>query len=96
MLFHLGAFVRLNELGMLRRLDRVSSVSGGSIAAGALAVAWGELAFDNRGVATNLIEKVGRPILRLARWRLDIPAIALGLPGTAAVRQSRQRRRRCV
>ena len=35
--------------------------------------------FDERGVATNLIEKVGRPILRLARWRLDLPAIVLGM-----------------
>lgn len=79
MLFHLGAFVRLNEMGLLPRLDRVSSVSGGSIAAGALAVAWKDLDFDSRGVATNLIETVGRPILRLAQWRLDVPAILLGL-----------------
>ncbi|HEV2898624.1 MAG TPA: patatin-like phospholipase family protein [Pseudaminobacter sp.] len=79
MLFHLGSFVRLNELGFLQKLERVASVSGGSIAAGALAVAWSELAFDKKGVASNLIEKVGEPILLLARWPLDIPAIALGL-----------------
>ena len=42
-------------------------------------MAWGELIFDERGVATNLIEKVGRPILRLAKWHLDLPAIALGM-----------------
>ena len=36
MLFHLGSLWRLNELGFLPRLDRVSSVSGGSITAGAL------------------------------------------------------------
>ena len=29
MLFHLGAFLRLHELGLLQRLDRISSVSGG-------------------------------------------------------------------
>ena len=51
MLFHLGCFVRLNELGLLPRLERVASVSGGSIAAGALAVAWPELEFDASGVA---------------------------------------------
>jgi NTE family protein len=56
MLFHLGAFTRLNELGLLRRLDRVASVSGGWIAAGALAVAWNDLNFDDAGVATNLPE----------------------------------------
>ena len=33
MLFHLGAIWRLNELGRLPTLDRVSSVSGGSITA---------------------------------------------------------------
>jgi NTE family protein len=31
MLFHLGALWRLNELGYLAKLARVSSVSGGSI-----------------------------------------------------------------
>ena len=33
MLFHVGALWRLNEFGYLRRLDHVSSVSGGSITA---------------------------------------------------------------
>lgn len=36
-LFHLGAMRRLNELGILSQVDTVSSVSGGSIAAGFLA-----------------------------------------------------------
>ena len=36
-LFHLGAVRRLNELGVLGRLDTVSSVSGGSIVANLLA-----------------------------------------------------------
>ena len=40
MLFHLGALWRLNELGHLSRLARISSVSGGSITAGALAKNW--------------------------------------------------------
>ena len=35
MLFHLGTLWRLNELGYLPKLDRVSSVSGGSIQLGA-------------------------------------------------------------
>jgi NTE family protein len=79
MLFHLGAFVRLNELGLLSKLDRVASVSGGSIAAGALAVAWNNLTFDVSGVATNLLEEVAAPLLALARRRIDTTAIALGL-----------------
>jgi NTE family protein len=36
-LFHLGTRWRPNELGFLPKLDRVSSVSGGSITAGVLA-----------------------------------------------------------
>ncbi len=36
-LFHLGAFRRLNELGLLARIDTFSSVSGGSVAAAVLA-----------------------------------------------------------
>jgi NTE family protein len=51
MLFHLGALWRLNELGFLPRLDRVSSVSGGSITAGALGHAWPRLDLDEGGVA---------------------------------------------
>jgi NTE family protein len=79
MLFHLGAFVRMNEFGLLAKLDRVASVSGGSLAAGALAVAWGQLTFDDKGVATNLAELVAEPILNLSRKYIDAPAIVLGL-----------------
>lgn len=79
MLFHLGAFVRLNEVGLLGKIDRVASVSGGSIAAGALAVAWNKLTFDGDDVATNLLEEVAAPILKLADKCVDVPAILLGL-----------------
>lgn len=40
MLFHLGSLWRLNDLHYLPRLDRVSSVSGGSITAGVLGMNW--------------------------------------------------------
>ena len=54
MLFHLGALWRLNELGLLRGLDRVSSVSCGSVAAGVLGTRWRDLTFDPvTNVATN-------------------------------------------
>src|SRR5450759_4888773 len=79
MLFHLGAFVRLNELGLMPRLDRIASVSGGSIAAGALAVAWKNLKFTSDGVATNLQELVARPLLALSQRRIDTYAIVRGL-----------------
>lgn len=38
-LFHMGALRRLNELGVIPRLETISSVSGGSITAAALATA---------------------------------------------------------
>src|SRR5437016_5593248 len=46
MMFHAGALWRLNEFGYLPRLDRISSVSGGSITAGVLASRWQQLSFD--------------------------------------------------
>src|SRR5246127_4876652 len=53
-LFHMGALRRLNELGVISKLDTVSSVSGGSITAAALATAGGAggpLDWDARVVA---------------------------------------------
>ena len=44
MLFHLGALWRLNEIGYLPKLERISSVSGGSITAGVLGLKWERLA----------------------------------------------------
>jgi hypothetical protein len=54
MVFHLGALIRLNEAGLLGRLDRVSSVSGGSITAACLGQNWNELGFGADGRAANL------------------------------------------
>lgn len=79
MLFHLGAFRRLNELGLLSRVDRVASVSGGSIAAGALAVAWSNLDFDASGVALKFDSLIAAPILELSTKRIDVAAILLGM-----------------
>ena len=67
MLFHLGSLIRLNEVGLLPTLDRVSSVSGGSLAAGILAAGWSELAFGNDGVTTRFHRAVSEPLLRLSR-----------------------------
>src|SRR3954468_16384773 len=75
MLFHLGGLWRLNELGLLSGLARVSAVSGGAIAASALAVAWPDLAFGDDGVATGLHERVVAPLRALASRTLDVPAV---------------------
>src|SRR6267378_6014201 len=45
MLFHLGALWRINEMGLLPRLARISSVSTGSIVAGLLGLKWHALRF---------------------------------------------------
>lgn len=66
MLFHIGALWRLNQLGELRRLTHVSSVSGGSIVAGVLAASWGRLNFDSQGIAGRFREEVAEPLMRLA------------------------------
>lgn len=52
-LFGLGTLWRMNELGWLKSLHRITSVSGGSLTAGVLAARWGELEFDSTGRATN-------------------------------------------
>jgi NTE family protein len=79
MLFHLGALWRLNELGRLPHLTRVSSVSGGSITAGVLGLKWNRLAFDGNGVAGNLEQEVIAPVRALAGRTVDVPAVAIGL-----------------
>lgn len=75
MVFHVGALWRLNELGWLRKLNRVSSVSGGSITSGALAVAWTRLAFDENGIATRFGEEFVEPVRRMAGKTIDVPAV---------------------
>src|ERR1700680_1455908 len=85
MLFHVGMLWRLNELGYLPKLDRISSVWGGSITAGALAVAWSGLRFDARGVATNFNEQFVTPVLRMADTNVDVIAGLIGfIPGLSA------------
>ena len=80
MVFHAGVLSGLNELGRLRRLDFVSSVSGGSLAAGVLALAWPKLRFDDgTGRATNLDELVLRPLRDMARSDVDRPSVIGGL-----------------
>src|SRR5215813_5016514 len=85
MLFHLGALWRLNELGQLSKLDRVSSVSGGSIVAAALGLAWPELDFNSAGVASSFESRVVQPVRALAGVTVDAPSIMKGLLTFGAV-----------
>jgi NTE family protein len=87
MLFHLGSLWRLNQCGYLPQLKRISSVSGGSITAGALAVGWPRLQFDGRGVAANFGEVVDT-IRTVASTTIDVGSILGGLflPGSISDR----------
>lgn len=86
MLFHLGSLWRLNELGMLPKLRRISSVSGGSLVAGRLAVRWRRLQFEG-GVASNFREEVADAVLRFSDRLIDVPSTLLSaLPFISAAR----------
>src|SRR5260370_34153279 len=80
MLFHLGTLWRLNELGYLPKLDRMSRVSGCSITAAVLGMNWSSLALDpGTGVAAGFDNFVVTPIRKLARKTIDLPAVLLGM-----------------
>src|SRR5438876_10859535 len=74
MLFHVGALWRLNEMGYLAKLDRVSSVSGGSITAAVLGLKWSRLDFRG-GVARAFEAQVVTPIRALACETIDLSSV---------------------
>jgi NTE family protein len=77
-LFHCGVFWRLNELGYLQKLDRVSSVSGGSIAAGVLGVKWAKLRQSGWGKQV-LLDEVIKPLGKFCEQSIDAPSILKGV-----------------
>jgi NTE family protein len=88
MLFHIGSLWRLNELGYLQGLKRISSVSGGSITAGMLGLKWGRLGFGSNNVAANYVPEVVAPIRALASRTIDRTSILSGLftPGSISTK----------
>ncbi len=76
-LFGLGSLWRLNEAGLLGKLDRITSVSGGSILMGILAHRWQQLGFNN-GRADNFEEVIAKPIRTFCGKTIDVGAGLIG------------------
>jgi NTE family protein len=95
MIFHVGALWRLNDAGLLPELKRVSSVSGGSITAGVLAMSWSHLDFDAQGVASAFVQQVVEPVSKMASKTVDRGAVLAGvlLPGSVSGRVASRYRR---
>jgi NTE family protein len=77
-LFHVGALIRLNQSGVLSKLKRISSVSGGSIASGVLAVNWAKLVPDSQGRFTNLDEQLVQPLRTFCGKSIDVLSVIGG------------------
>ncbi|HEY2967271.1 MAG TPA: patatin-like phospholipase family protein [Casimicrobiaceae bacterium] len=77
-LFGLGSLWRLNDAGLLGKLDRITSVSGGSIVAGVLAHRWSQLTWDD-GRATNFVPEIADPVRAFCDKTIDIGSGLLGL-----------------
>src|SRR5271166_2375581 len=69
----------LNEVGLMSKIDRFSSVSGGSITAAVLAANWSKLEFDPGGVASNFVDAVVAPLRAMAGTDVDMAAIISGM-----------------
>jgi NTE family protein len=84
MLFHVGCLWRLNQLGLLGKLNRISSVSGGSIIAGLLGMNWKDLAIQPDAQSGRFQDLIIGPIRQIAGATIDEGAIFGGifLPGS--------------
>jgi NTE family protein len=73
---------------LLQGLRRISSVSGGSITAGVLALRWRQLSFDPARLTSDFVPLVVSPIRALADETIDADAIVWGvaLPGRVSDR----------
>jgi NTE family protein len=79
-LFALGSLWRLNEFGLLSQIDRITSVSGGSIVSAFLAMKWKDLDFNHETkIADNFKAVIAEPIQEFCSKSLDVIAILKGL-----------------
>jgi NTE family protein len=80
MLFHAGALARMNELGLLSKATRISSVSGGSIISGYLAMKWVGLSKSVvKGTFTTFQADLVEPILKFSHEKIDVVDALTGL-----------------
>jgi NTE family protein len=88
MVFHIGVLWRLYEAGLLGSLKRISSVSGGSITAGVLALKWRKLSFDPARLKTDFVPEVVTPLRGLAGETIDADSVITGtlFPGSISDR----------
>lgn len=77
-LFGLGSLWRLNDAGLLGKLDRLTSVSGGSILMGILAHRWRHLQFSG-GHASNFEQVIAEQVRLFCANTIDIGAGLAGL-----------------
>lgn len=78
-LYSLGSLWRLNEFGLLPKLSKITSVSGGSILTGYLAIRWSDLIFDDLGRATNFRKIIAEPIQKFCYKGIDVKSGICGL-----------------
>lgn len=85
-LFHTGAVLRLNELGILAKATRIASVSGGSITTGILAMNWDKIDWSS-GIASHedMTEHFVKPVMDACSKNIDVGIGFAGLlPGVSA------------
>ena len=84
MLFHVGALWRLHEANVLANMARISSVSGGSITAGVLAMNWKNVMAGDGNARAAFEQWLVAPVRSLASRTVDEGSILSGifLPGT--------------
>ena len=79
MLFHAGSLLALEQENILRNMDLISSVSGGSIINAQLALEWNTLYSKNVKEDKGLNDLVILPIQKLATHTIDVPSVMAGL-----------------
>jgi len=88
MIFHVGVLWRLYETSILKKVDRISSVSGGSITAGLLALKWRGLSNGSAPDMQAFRQEFVEPLRALGRTTIDVKSVITGLllPGRVSDR----------